>query len=118
MPINNVAICTSCKTEYDIKARKGNKGKITVCDECGEEEETAVKYTGFTVYGHKTSCELQINADPRLTEYLINATKLKNKGSNMNNNIANCTKYKNLNKTEGACVHVVDALDYKNKSGI
>jgi hypothetical protein len=113
-----IKVCFSCNGEYDTLSRKGNKGKITVCNECGEEEEQTVKYTGFTVYGHKTSCELQINADPRLTEYLINATKLKNKGSNMTNNIANCTKYKNLNKTEGSCVHVVDAVDYKNRSGI
>lgn len=111
--------CDTCGLEYDPKLKdRDAPGRYTQCVECGEEGETAVKYTGFTVYGHKTSCELQINADPRLTEYLINATKLKNKGSNMNNNVANCTKYKNLNKTEGACVHVVDALDYKNKTGI
>lgn len=113
-----IKVCDTCGLEYDTLSRRGNPGRLTQCNECGEEGETAVKYTGFTVYGHKTSCELQINANPRLTEYLINATKLKNKGSNMNNNIANCTKYKNLNKTEGACIHTVDTVDYKNRSGI
>jgi hypothetical protein len=117
MPIYN-AVCVSCGADYNKAERRGKPGRAIVCNECGEDECEAVKYTGFVVYGHKTSAELQINKDPRLTEYLINATKLKNKGSNMTNNIANCTKYKNLNKTEGACLHTVDAVDYKNKSGI
>jgi hypothetical protein len=118
MPINNVAICTSCKTEYDIKARKGNKGKITVCDECGEEEETAVKYTGVMIYSCKTNCSIQINADPRLTQYINDTTKLKNKGSNMGNNINQVSKHKKLVKTHGACIVTADAVDYKNKNGI
>jgi len=111
--------CETCGLEYDPKLKDKNaRGKYTQCAECGEEGETAVKYTGVPIYGHKTASELQINSDPRLTEYLINATKLKNKGSNMTNNIANCTKYKNLNKTQGSCVKVADAVDYKNRSGI
>jgi hypothetical protein len=113
-----IKVCDTCGIDYDIKTRKGNPGRFTQCNECGEEDEDTVKYTGFTVYGHKTSCELQINADPKLTEYLINSTKLKNKGSNMTNNVANCTKYKHLNKTEGACVTTADAVDYKNRGGI
>lgn len=111
-------ICKDCGAEYDAASRKGKPGKFTVCNECGEEESEVTKYTGVAIYGHKTASEIQINKDPRLTEYLINATKLKNKGSNMTNNIANCTKYKNLNKTQGACLHTVDAVDYKNRSGI
>ncbi len=113
-----IKVCDTCGADYDTKSRKGNPGRATQCNECGEEYEHATKYTGVPIYGHKTASELQINKDPRLTEYLINATKLKNKGSNMTNNIANCTKYKNLNKTEGACLHTVDAVDYKNKNGI
>jgi hypothetical protein len=113
-----IKVCDTCGADYDTLSRRGKPGRATQCNECGEEDETTVKYTGVPIYGHKTSAELQINKDPRLTEYLINATKLKNKGSNMTNNIANCTKYKNLNKTEGACLHTVDAVDYKNKSGI
>ena len=115
MPIYN-AVCASCNAEYNKADRRGKPGRAIVCNECGEDEAEAVMYTGFVVYGHKTSAELQINTDPRLTEYLINATKLMNKGSNMTNNINQCTKYKNLSKTEGACVKVADAVDYKNKN--
>ncbi len=110
--------CECCGIEYDINLRRGKKGKITVCEDCADEAGDVIQYTGVPIYGHKTASELQINKNPLLTEYLINATKLKNKGSNMTNNIANCTKYKNLNKTEGACLHTVDAVDYKNKNGI
>ena len=113
-----IKVCVSCNAEYNTLSRKGNPGKITVCNECGEEGETAVKYTGVVIYGHKAGATLQINTNPLLTEYLINATKLLNKGSNMTNNINQCTKYKNLNKTEGACHTVADAVDYKNRSGI
>jgi hypothetical protein len=114
-----IKTCDTCGLEYDTKSKnKNSPGRATQCNECGEEGETAVRYTGVPIYGHKTASELQINSNPMLTEYLLNATKLKNKGSNMTNNIANCTKYKNLNKTEGSCVHTVDAVDYKNRSGI
>ena len=37
------------------------------------------------IYSHKTGCSIQINADPALTQYLNDTTKLKNKGSNMGN---------------------------------
>lgn len=117
MPIYN-AVCVSCGADYDKASRKGQPGRAIVCNECGEEGETAVKYTGVMVYDHKTSAQCQINSNPLLTEYLINATKLKNKGSNMTNNVANCTKYKNLNKTQGACIQTADAFNYKNRDGI
>lgn len=112
-------VCDTCGADYDPKLKdRDAPGRYTQCAECGEEGETAVKYTGVVIYGHKAGATLQVNKDPMLTEYLINATKLKNKGSNMNNNIANCTKYKNLNKTEGACLVTADAVDYKNRGGI
>lgn len=115
MSIHN-AICVSCGAEYDKADRRGKPGRAVVCDDCGEEEDTTVKYTGVVIYGHKAGATLQINTDPRLTEYLINATKLMNKGSNMGNNINQCTKYKGMNKTEGACKVVADAVDYKGKN--
>ena len=117
MTVHNT-LCASCGAEYDMLARKGKHGRIIDCDDCADEQGDEIKYTGVLIYGHKTSAEIQINKDPRLTEYLINATKLKNKGSNMTNNIANCTKYKNLNKTEDACLKVADTPDYKNRSGM
>lgn len=107
-------ICELCEMEYDKKDRLGKPGRITVCEDCAEDD--TVPYTGVMIYGHKTSCEIQINTDPKLTEYLINATKLKNKGSNMTNNVQNVTKYKKLNKTEGACLRVADVPDYKGRA--
>lgn len=108
--------CESCGCEYNKRSRLGKPGRITVCEDCADEAGDVVKYTGVVIYGHKTAATLQINADPKLTEYLINATKLMNKGSNMTNNINQCTKYKNLSKTEGACIVTADAVDYKGKN--
>lgn len=109
-------ICEECNAEYNKKDRIGKPGKITVCEDCADEQEEVQKYTGYVVYDHKTSATLQINSNPLLTEYLINATKLKNKGSNMTDNINQCTKYKNITKTQNACVKVAERVDYKNKS--
>jgi len=113
-----IKLCVSCNAEYNTLSRKGNPGKITVCNECGEEGETAVKYTGVMIYSCKTNCSIQINADPRLTQYINDTTKLKNKGSNMGNNINQVSKHKKLVKTQGACIVTADAVDYKNRSGI
>jgi hypothetical protein len=111
-----IKVCDTCGADYDTKSRKGNPGRATQCNECGEEDEHATPYTGNMIYDHKTSATIQINKNPLLTEYINNATKLKNKGSNMTNNINQCTKYKNLNKTENACVVVADSVNYKNKN--
>ena len=108
--------CENCDAEYDRRSRAKKPGRATICDECAEEESDVQRYTGFTVYGHKCGATLQINADPKLTQYLIAATKLKNKGSNMNDNAIQCSKYRS--KTSGACVITADATDYKNRSGI
>jgi len=110
--------CDTCGLEYDTVSRKGNPGRLTQCNECGEEGESAVKYTGNMIYSHKTGCSIQINANPALTQYLNDTTKLKNKGSNMGNNINQVAKHKKLIKTEGACVHTADAFNYKNRDGI
>ena len=107
-------ICKDCGAEYDAASRKGKPGKFTVCNECGEEESEVTKYTGNMIYSHKTGCSIQINTDPRLTKHLINSTKLKNKGSNMHDNINQCSKFKN--KTVGACLITADAFNYKNRN--
>jgi hypothetical protein len=108
-------ICELCETEYDKRSRLGKMGRVTICQECADEEGDVQEYTGVMIYDHKTSCEIQINKNPLLTEYLINSTKLKNKGSNMTSNVQQVTKYKKLNKTEGACLRVADVPDYKGK---
>lgn len=113
-----IQTCDTCNLEYDTKSRRGNPGRFTQCNECGEECETTEKYTGNMIYSHKTGCSIQINADPRLTQYLNDTTSLKNKGSNMSNNINQIAKHKKLIKTEGACVVPADAIDYKNRGGI
>ena len=108
--------CDTCGADYDTLSRRGNPGRLTQCNECGEEGETTEKYTGNMIFGHKCGSELQINADARLTQYINDTTKLKNKGSNLGNNINQVSKNKKLIKTQGACVKVADAVDYKNKN--
>ena len=66
------------------------------------------------VYRNRTSWSY--NTDPALTEYLINATKLKNKGSNMTSNVQQVTKYSKLSKTEGACKQTADFWNYKGRA--
>ena len=117
MPIYN-AVCASCNAEYNKADRRGKPGRAIVCNECGEDEAEAVMYTGNMIYSHKTGCSIQINASPALTEYLNATTKLKNKGSNMSDNINQVAKHKKLIKTEGACVHTADAFNYKNRDGV
>jgi hypothetical protein len=73
-----------CDVEYDDSIRKNKPGKIIECSDCAEDGET--RYTGNVIYDHKTAASLQINKDPNLTKYIINATKLRNKGSNLGNN--------------------------------
>ena len=77
--------CSMCNIEYKIT--KGKPGPIHMCEECGEENETVYMYTGNMIYDHKVGASIQINADPALTAYINNATKLRNKGSNLGNNL-------------------------------
>lgn len=74
--------CVKCGDEFELYS--GKPGLSTECDFCAEE--VVDKYTGNMIYDHKTGPSIQINSDPRLTAYINEATKLKNKGSNMNNN--------------------------------
>lgn len=110
MKISN---CESCGAEYHRASRLGKSGKVTVCEECADEEGDVVLYTGNVVYSHKTSAELQINTDPSLTAYINDSTKLKNKGSNMNANVIASSK--RSNKTTGACLKTADSFSYKNR---
>lgn len=76
-------ICVICEGEFTPK--KNKPGKINECEDCAHEQ--ADRYTGNMIYDHKAGCSIQINSDPRLTNYIINATKLRNKGSNLGNNL-------------------------------
>jgi hypothetical protein len=48
---------------------------------------------------------IQINSDPRLTSYINNSTKLRNKGSNLGNNLKVDSS---MAKVNGGCVKPVD----------
>lgn len=76
--------CSVCGIEYKVTACKA--GPIHMCNDCGEDQEVD-KYTGNMIYDHKTGASIQINSDPRLTAYINNSTKLRNKGSNLGNNL-------------------------------
>jgi hypothetical protein len=102
--------CVKCGSEYDPKLRRGKPGKITECEDCAEE--SAVKFTGNMIYDHKTGCQIQINSDSNLTLYIIKATALRNKGSNLGNNL----KVSYNTKGEGRCLCTVSATNAKGKS--
>lgn len=102
--------CAKCGTEYMLSDRLNRPGRITECEDCASEP--AQRYTGNMVYDHKTGCAVQINADPRLTQYIIKATALRNKGSNLRNNLM--VSYKT--KGEGRCVNTVGGSNAKGKA--
>jgi hypothetical protein len=81
----SIRICNKCDADYKLTPHK--PGPINLCDECGEEHEVEHKYTGNMIYDHKTGASIQINSDPALTAYISNSTKLRNKGSNLGNNL-------------------------------
>jgi ribosome-binding protein aMBF1 (putative translation factor) len=105
--------CESCEEEYDRRTRKYKGGRITVCDDCAKEEADVDTYTGNMIYSHKGGASIQINKDPKLTKYINAATRLKNKGSNLGENLKVSAHYKT--KSEGKCLKVADAFNYKNR---
>lgn len=104
-----MAICVKCGSDYEIEDRRGKPGKITECQDCSQE--TAVKFTGNMIYDHKTGSSIQINTDPGLTAYITNATKLRNKGSNLGNNL----KVSYNTKGTDRCIATVGAANAKGK---
>lgn len=78
-------VCSVCEINYTVTNDK--PGPIHMCGDCGEEHELVDKYTGNMIYDHKTGASIQINSDPALTAYINGATKLRNKGSNLGNNL-------------------------------
>lgn len=80
---NKLFTCTECESEFEFKINK--PGKINLCEDCGDDPVT--RYTGNMIYDHKTGADIQINSDPELTAYITQSTKLRNKGSNLGNNL-------------------------------
>lgn len=103
-------VCEVCEMEFDSLSRRGKPGKITQCSDCAGE--SAVKFTGNMIYDHKTGCSIQINSDPGLTGYIINATKLRSKTSNLGNN----AKVSYSTKGQGRCITTVNGSNAKGKS--
>jgi hypothetical protein len=81
--MNKIYTCVECECDFEFKANK--PGKINVCEDCSDDP--VQRYTGNMIYDHKTGADIQINSDPELTQYIIQSTKLRNKGSNLGNNL-------------------------------
>lgn len=81
--VNKHCTCIECESEFEFKYNK--PGKKGLCPDCSVEDTT--RYTGNMIYDHKTGADIQINSDPALTEYITQSTKLRNKGSNLGNNL-------------------------------
>jgi hypothetical protein len=107
----SVGICKNCEQEYDKADRIGQPGLITVCPDCADE--VVEKYTGNMIYSHKGGASIQINTDPKLTQYINRATRLKNKGSNLGENLKVSAHMGN--RTDGACLKTADAFNYKGR---
>jgi len=110
-----MSICVSCGSEYDKRARLGKPGRATVCEECAEEEQDVAQYTGNMIYSHKGGASIQINTDSRLTEYINAATRLKNKGSNLGENLKMSAK---MSVRTTGCHQTAETFNYKNRDGI
>ena len=88
--------CKHCGLDFEFY--NGKPGKKFECLDC--HEEVAERYTGNMIYDHKCGATIQINTDPKLTAYINNSTKLRNKGSNLGNNL----KVSGNPHTKGACL--------------
>jgi len=103
-------ICKKCDDDFDPSQKKLKAGRINECDDCAEE--TAVRYTGNQIYDHKTSVSVQINKDPALTQYILKATQLRSRNSNLH--YASHASYSN--KTYDACLYTVgEKMNAKGK---
>lgn len=59
-----LAICETCKQEYNLEARKGEPGKLTECENCANETESKVE--GKMIFSHKTGATIEIKKDGEL----------------------------------------------------
>lgn len=107
-------ICKTCGIEYDRTSRVGQPGRLTDCETCADEQGDVQPYTGNRIFSHKTGMSLQINKNPELTRYINAATSLRNKGSNLGNNLKASSA--RPTRTEGDCAYTADAFSYKGKT--
>lgn len=99
--------CRTCDIEFQPYRNK--PGRIDECSDCASE--AIVRYTGNMIYDHKTGCSIQVNRDPGLTMYIINATKLRSKASNLGNN----GKVTYQTKGTGRCLMTVGGSNAKGR---
>lgn len=64
-------ICQNCNSEYNKTERLGKQGRVSICTECALEEGDVQRYTGNMIYSHKTAPSIQINKDPKVTQYIL-----------------------------------------------
>ncbi len=69
-------ICIHCEIDFDVKEKMNNSkltrrppGKVNECIDCATPGPQ--RLTGVMIYGHKTAGSIQINKDPRLTQYML-----------------------------------------------
>lgn len=108
-------ICLNCESEYDKRTRTRQSGRTTVCAECAEEEKDVPHYTGNVIFSHKGAASIQINTDPKLTQYINAATRLKNKGSNLGENLKVSAS---MSVRTSGCHQTAETYNYKNRDGI
>lgn len=70
--VSEMRTCVKCEAEFDPKDPANQAGKYNECGECAGKDVTP--YTGVMIVGGKTGMEIQINTDPRVTEYIKNAS--------------------------------------------
>lgn len=74
LPKENFVFCDDCRELFDAESPEHKPyGKYTQCSRCAEAEKV-VRYSGVMVFGGKNACEIQINTDPKLTEYMLGAS--------------------------------------------
>lgn len=96
--------CAECGAEFEPNRRR--PGRANQCEDCAESEPP--RRTGVMIYGGKNGAEIQINADPELTSYMIEKTRLRNKGSNLGNNLKVASRH---HRMENAVRTVVSGVE-------
>ena len=77
--MTNSVFCIHCDIEFipaekirQAKISRRHAGKFNECIDCATPGPE--KYTGVMIYGHKTAGSIQINTDPRLTQYMLKSS--------------------------------------------
>lgn len=67
-------VCANCGIDFDPTAPEHARvGNYEECRDCASPDVTP-RYTGVMIFGGKHGAEIQINADPELTRYMLGAS--------------------------------------------